>query len=34
MYENGEVVGRAIDAEALINAMLEDANISKSNFGL
>lgn len=34
MYENGEFVGKAIDAEALINAMLEDKNANQTNFGI
>lgn len=34
MYENGEVVGRAIDAEALVNAILEDTKVKNQQFGL
>ena len=34
VYENGEFVGKAIDAEALINAMLEDKNANQTNFGI
>ena len=34
MYNNGEMVGKAVDAEALINAMIEDTHIKRKQFGL
>lgn len=34
IYDNGEMVGKAVDAEALINAMLEDTQVKRKQFGL
>lgn len=34
IYENGEMVGKAVDAEALINAILQDTQIKRKPFGL
>ena len=34
MYDNGKMVGKAIDAEALINEMINDAKVKRQQFGL
>ena len=34
MYDNDEIVGKAVDAEALINAIIEDAKVEMKPFGL
>ena len=34
MYDKGKMVGKAIDAEALINEMINDAKVKRQQFGL